>query len=129
MPVPSSTRQSRAALLSPIAWAGLARRARPDVIHVHSFFGIGLEALLNGACLKLPVIGTNHTSIAGFGPHLPVSVDWAANYVTWFYNRCNYVTAPSRSVFDELDADQAVPAALRRVQPDRYQYVHARARG
>ena len=102
LPFPSSTRQSRAALLSPIAWAEIARDARPDVIHVHSFFGIGLEALLDAACLGIPVIGTNHTTIAGFGPHMPVNVDWAAAYVTWFYNRCDYVTAPSRSVFEEL---------------------------
>jgi 1,2-diacylglycerol 3-alpha-glucosyltransferase len=109
LPFPSSTQQSRAALLSPIAWARLARRARPDVIHTHSFFGIGLEALLNGACLGAPVVGTNHTTIAGLASHIPVSVDRAVNYVIWFYNRCNYVTAPSRSVFDELG-----PTRLRR---------------
>ncbi len=102
LPFPSSTRQSRAALLSPIAWTGLARRTKPDVIHTHSFFGIGLEALLDGACLGIPVIGTNHTTIAGFGPYIPVSVHRAAAYVLWFYNRCDYVTAPSRSVFEEL---------------------------
>ena len=102
LPFPSSTRQSRAALLSPIAWAELLGREKPDLIHVHSFFGIGLEALLNGSFLGIPVIGTNHTTIAGFGPHIPVSVEWAAAYVMWFYNRCDYVTAPSRSVFDEL---------------------------
>jgi 1,2-diacylglycerol 3-alpha-glucosyltransferase len=102
LPFPSSTRQSRAALLSPIAWAALAYHAKPDVIHTHSFFGIGLEALLNAACLRIPVIGTNHWTVAGFGPHIPLSVDNAAAYVRWFYNRCDYVTAPSRSVFAEL---------------------------
>lgn len=102
LPFPSSTRQSRAALPSPIAPALLAVRGRPDVIHTHSFFGIGLEALLNGAILGIPVIGTNHTTIAGFGPHIPVSVERAGAYVTWFHNRCDYVTAPSQSVFSEL---------------------------
>jgi len=101
---PSSTGQSRAALLSPIGWAGLTGREKPDVIHVHSFFGIGLEALLNGTFLRMPVIGTNHTTIAGFGPYIPVSVDRASAYVAWFYNRCDYVTAPSRSVLEELEA-------------------------
>jgi len=102
VPFPSSTRQSRAALLSPIAWMALARHAKPDVIHTHSFFGIGLEALLNAACLRIPVIGTNHWTVAGFGPHIPMSVENAAAYVAWFYNRCDYVTAPSCSVFAEL---------------------------
>jgi 1,2-diacylglycerol 3-alpha-glucosyltransferase len=104
LPFPSSTRQSRAALPSPIAWAALAYRGKPDMIHTHSFFGIGLEALLNATCLRIPVIGTNHWTVAGFGPHIPVSVDNAAAYVAWFYNRCDYVTAPSRSVFTELGA-------------------------
>jgi len=72
------------------------------VIHTHSFFGIGLEALLNGAILGIPVIGTNHTTIAGFGAHIPISVERASAYVTWFHNRCDYVTAPSQSVFAEL---------------------------
>lgn len=112
LPFPSSTRQSRAALLSPIAWAALAYRAKPDVIHTHSFFGIGLEALLNAACLRIPVIGTNHWTIAGFGPHMPVSADNAATYVGWFYNRCDYVTAPSRSVFAELGATRLRPPHL-----------------
>jgi 1,2-diacylglycerol 3-alpha-glucosyltransferase len=102
LPFPSSTRQSRAALPSPIAPAVLVARTKPDVIHTHSFFGIGLEALLNGAVLGIPVIGTNHTTIAGFGPHIPISVARAGAYVTWFHNRCDYVTAPSQSVFAEL---------------------------
>jgi 1,2-diacylglycerol 3-alpha-glucosyltransferase len=102
LPFPSTTRQSRAALPSPIAPAVLALREKPDVIHTHSFFGIGLEALLNGGVLKIPVIGTNHTTIAGFGPHIPISVARASAYVRWFHNRCDYVTAPSQSVFAEL---------------------------
>jgi glycosyltransferase involved in cell wall biosynthesis len=102
LPFPSSTRQSRAALPCLIGPALLAARARPDVIHVHSFFGIGLEALLNGRFLKIPVIGTNHTTVAGFAGHIPVSVEAASAYVRWFYNRCTCVTAPSRSVFEEL---------------------------
>jgi 1,2-diacylglycerol 3-alpha-glucosyltransferase len=109
LPVRSSTCQSRVTLPSPIRWASLARRAKFDVIHTHSFFGIGLEALLNSAFLRIPAIGTNHTTVAGFAPHLPIGVDRAASYVAWFYNRCDYVTAPSRSVFDELSRHQLRP--------------------
>jgi 1,2-diacylglycerol 3-alpha-glucosyltransferase len=103
LPFPSSTRQSRVALPSPLV---LARRTKPDIIHTHSFFGLGLEALLAGAALGIPVIGTNHTTIAGFGPHIPVSVERATAYVMWYYNRCVQVTAPSRSVFEELGLDR-----------------------
>jgi glycosyltransferase involved in cell wall biosynthesis len=102
LPFPSSTRQSRAAVPSLVAPVMLALGTKPDVIHTHSFFGLGLEALFNGAVLGIPVIGTNHTTIAGFGPHIPISVARAGAYVTWFHNRCDYVTAPSQSVFAEL---------------------------
>jgi glycosyltransferase involved in cell wall biosynthesis len=102
LPFPSSTRQSRAALPHVFSWLG----PRPDVIHVHSFFGIGLEALLDAAVLGRPVVGTNHTTVAGFGGHMPVSVRSASAYVTWFYNRCDMVTAPSRSVFADLGLDR-----------------------
>jgi 1,2-diacylglycerol 3-alpha-glucosyltransferase len=56
VPFPSSTRQSRIALPS---LAGLGRR--PDLIHVHSFFAVGLEGVLRG----MPVTGTNHTMTPG----------------------------------------------------------------
>jgi glycosyltransferase involved in cell wall biosynthesis len=102
LPFPSSTRQSRAALPSLAGCADLRFFRRPDIIHTHSFFGIGLEALLNAAVLRKPVIGTNHTTIAGFAGHMPVSVARAGAYVSWFHNRCDVVTAPSKSVFDEL---------------------------
>ncbi len=102
LPFPSSTRQSRAALPSPVRWVGLGRGERPDLIHVHSFFGVGLEALWSAAALKLPIIGTNHWTVAGFAPFLPVGAAWAARYVGWFYDRCDFVTAPSHSVFADL---------------------------
>jgi glycosyltransferase involved in cell wall biosynthesis len=102
LPFPSSTRQSRAALPSLMTPVAMALRNRPDVIHLHSFFGIGLEALLTAGCLRIPVVGTNHTTVAGFAGHMPIGLDRANAYVTWFYNRCDYVTAPSRSVFEEL---------------------------
>jgi len=105
LPFPSSTRQSRAALPSLISWLG----PPPDVIHAHSFFGIGLEALLGATLLGRPVVGTNHTTVAGFGGHMPVSVRTASAYVSWFYNRCDLVTAPSRSVFAELGLDRLRP--------------------
>jgi len=105
LPFPSSTRQSRVAFPSPAAAVAMLRR-RPDIIHTHSFFGIGLEALLNGTVLGIPVIGTNHTTVAGFAPHIPISLRRASAYVRWFHNTCDYVTAPSRSVFAELGDPQ-----------------------
>jgi 1,2-diacylglycerol 3-alpha-glucosyltransferase len=102
VPFPSSTKQSRAVFPTPASWLHLPPTARPDVIHTQTFFGAGLNALLAGKRLGIPVAGTNHTAIKAFGSYLPFGMDAAAAYVLWYYNRCDFVTAPSQSVFNEL---------------------------
>ena len=106
LPFPTSTRQSRAVFPMPASWFHLPMALRPDVIHTQSFFGVGLNALMVGRRLGIPVAGTNHAAIRAFGSYLPFGMDAAAAYVLWYYNRCNLVTAPSRSVFNELGQDR-----------------------
>lgn len=101
LPFASSTQQSRAAVPLPSSLLALSGR-RPDVIHSHSFFGLGIEALVAGRMLGVPVIGTNHTNVPGFAPYIPVPVERAMDWVVWYYNRCEAITAPSRSVFEGL---------------------------
>ncbi len=83
-------------------------RFNPDVIHTQLFFGVGLEALLAGWILKKPVVGTNHTALKEFLKYSPIKSAWSDNallqYVNWYYERCTIVTAPSRSVFEEMVA-------------------------
>ncbi len=98
----SSTQQSRAAIPTPASLMSLFGRRRPDVIHSHSFFGLGLEALAAGRALGVKVVGTNHTNVRGFGPYIPIPVERAADWVIGYYNRCDAVTAPTSAVFDEL---------------------------
>ncbi|UVK57538.1 glycosyltransferase (plasmid) [Mesorhizobium sp. AR02] len=106
VPFPSSTKQSRAVFPTPASWLHLPMAARPDVIHTQTFFGAGLNALLAGRRLGVPVAGTNHTAIKAFGSYLPFGMDAAAAYVLWYYNHCDFVTAPSLSVFNELGQDR-----------------------
>lgn len=81
---------------------------RPDVIHTQLFFGVGLEAIFAARALVRPVIGTNHTALKEFLKYSPIQAPWFTNgllkYVNWYYERCELVTAPSRSVFDEMVA-------------------------
>lgn len=102
----SSTQQSRAAIPSPSSLIALLGRRRPDVIHSHSFFGLGLEALAVGRALGVKVVGTNHTNVRGFGPYIPVPVERAADWVIGYYNRCEAITAPTRAVFADLGLDR-----------------------
>lgn len=102
LPFPTSTKQSRAVFPMLVSWLHLPVAARPDVIHTQSFFGVGLNALLVGRRLGIPIAGTNHTAIRAFGSYLPFGMNAATAYVLWYYNRCDFVTAPSQSVFNEL---------------------------
>jgi glycosyltransferase involved in cell wall biosynthesis len=84
------------------------RAFRPDVIHVHMFSTVGWAGTRAARRLRVPVVGTDHTFPAdylhylglGFRP-LPTLV---RRFAAAFYNRCRIVTAPSRSMIDELEA-------------------------
>ena len=82
------------------------KKFRPDVIHSQLFFGAGFEALLAAKILRIPMIGTNHTAITEYiryAPfHPPYLNEIGLKYVNWYYNRCDFVTAPSASVFTEM---------------------------
>lgn len=81
-------------------------QSHPDVIHTQLFFGVGLEAIFAARMLHKPVIGTNHTALKEFLKFSPFHNGWFNNgllkYVNWYYERCELVTAPSHSVFDEM---------------------------
>jgi 1,2-diacylglycerol 3-alpha-glucosyltransferase len=81
---------------------------RPDVIHTQLFFGVGLEALFASRILRKPLVGTNHTALKEFLKYSPIKAGWfnkgLLNYVNWYYGQCDFVTAPSQSVFDEMVA-------------------------
>lgn len=103
--VPSPTGQSR--LVIPLGLSlNSIRKVRPDIIHSQLFFGVGLEALLAAKLNKIPMVGTNHTAITEFVRYLPIRANWfkslALKYATWYYNCCDYVTAPSQAVFNEM---------------------------
>ena len=106
LPVPSSTNQTRLVIPNGLRWLKL-KKFKPDIIHVHTFAGLGLEALLCGRFLKKPVVGTNHFSITEYGSYYPkFCKEWikrnSLKYVIWYYNQCNFVTAPSRTVLTEM---------------------------
>lgn len=105
LPVPSSTGQSRLLLPNGRRWRDLID-FRPQIIHTHTFFGAGWEALRVARRLGVPLIGTNHWAVGEFSAYTPFSAPMFARTsvkaVTWYYNRCAMVTGPSRSVVDEM---------------------------
>ncbi len=105
VPVPGSTGQSRLLLPTGRRWRELAPW-RPDVLHTHTFLGAGWEALNAARHLRIPLVGTNHWAVGEFSMYVPFAARLFARRsiaaVTRYYNRCTFVTGPSRSVLDEM---------------------------
>ncbi|TAN57087.1 glycosyltransferase family 4 protein [Patescibacteria group bacterium] len=81
-------------------------RFNPDLIHSHTTFGIGWEAVMSANFLKIPLVGTHHGFLAEFLKH--VKLDYrimkplARRYLSFYYNRCDAVISPSKALVKEL---------------------------
>jgi glycosyltransferase involved in cell wall biosynthesis len=86
------------------------KKIKFDVVHVHSPFSIGVAGLAFAKYYKLPVIGTFHTMFPDYMHYFIKSEKLQRNafikklyklgswsYMTWFYNRCDIVIAPSEN--------------------------------
>ena len=102
----SPTMQGRAAL--PNAMRAAFSRKKFDVLHSHSFFGPGFEALWRSKFHGIPLVGTNNTLIESFVQYSPVKSQWAKDlipkYVVWYFNRCDLAIAPSQFLIDDMRA-------------------------
>ena len=83
--------------------------ASPDLIHVHTEFGCGLEGMLLGRLKRIPVIGTFHTFFAEpeylkqfHIPNFAFTRKAMWKYSVTFFNRCSHVVSPSKSVRENL---------------------------
>jgi glycosyltransferase involved in cell wall biosynthesis len=106
---PTPTKQGRLVLPTMLRWMKM-RKNKPDIIHVQDVFGVGFEGMIAGKFLKVPLIGTNHTPITEFlkyGPLQNKFIDQAAlNFVSWFYNRCDFVSTPCNIILEEMKANK-----------------------
>ena len=84
------------------------RKNKFDVLHFHTPITIGLQAVLMGRVLKIPVIGTFHTFFADSQylkhAHLDYGLVEKAGwyYSNMFYNYCDLVTCHAQSTRQEL---------------------------
>lgn len=105
IPYPTGTGQGRLVIPAGTAFSRV-KRFRPDLIHVHVPLGAGLEGMMAASRLKRPLVGTNHTPTKEFVRYSPLHGKWVARlltrYVSWFYNHCRFMSAPSQSIFDEM---------------------------
>ena len=101
----SPTKQSRIVLPLGIGVWKLWK-IRPDIIHTHTPFGTGIEALIASKLFGIPLVGTNHTVTSEFIIHTLLSNKlisrFLLRYVSWYYNHCIFVSSPSQSLIDEM---------------------------
>ncbi len=101
----SPTGQGRICLPSGYGIA-LMKKFKPDIIHTHTPFGAGIEALLDAKTLGIPLVGTNHTPVREFMAYTPFKNAWATEkaiqYFSWYYNHVRYLPAPCEALIDEM---------------------------
>ena len=87
----------------------LLKKSDPDIIHIHSPIVLGNIAQILAGGLRKPVIATNHYLPINLSRSLSIdplfgkpfnSVTY--NYLVSFCNRCEYVTAPTKTALDLL---------------------------
>lgn len=92
----------------------LAKQFNPDIIHVHSPGGIGMEGLFCARKLKIPVVATSHTVFSGFVKHinlLGLEKIKLFEKIVWlmlrgFFNRFDAIVSPSEPMKKELLKDK-----------------------
>ena len=83
-----------------------ARKVGLDIIHTHTPFSVGWEAILTARFFKIPIVGTHHTFYDKYLKHVKLDYDFAKSlswdYINFYYNRCDIVLSPSKSLAIEL---------------------------
>ncbi len=98
---PTATKQGRGTL--PNIFRGFFYRNKFDAVHTHSFFTLGIEAYCFAKINRIPLIGTNHTIIESFLEFTPSPIrKYLPKYLIWFYNRCLYITTPSKFLLEKM---------------------------
>lgn len=82
------------------------KKFKPDAIHVHTPFSVGLEGALVAKLFKIPLIGTHHTFYDHYLKHIRLDYNWMKKF-SWkccvgFYNFCDLVINPSKALTDAL---------------------------
>ena len=103
--ITSPSGQGRGVIPAPWDW-GKVRSFHPDVIHTQMNGGMGINALCAARQFKIPLVGTNHTAIRAYREFYPIKTEWFADFLlkfsNWYYGKCDFVSAPSQSVADEM---------------------------
>ncbi len=87
------------------------RKFKPDIIHYHTQFILGWQAIVLGKLMGIPRVGTFHTYIADewylkiIGlDHFRIFWELGWKYNNFFYEHCEHVIVPSNNALHELSS-------------------------
>lgn len=84
----------------------VARRFDPDVIHLHTIFTVGWEAIWIARLLGRPLVGSHHGFLAeylsNFGLDFEAAKVLMRRFLAFYYNRCSAVITPAQALRREL---------------------------
>jgi glycosyltransferase involved in cell wall biosynthesis len=91
---------------------------KPQVIHVHSPFQMGLKALFFKKVLKVPMVFTLHTlfdEYLHFVPLIPQKLSWKILkiYLSWFCQQCDLIIAPTQEAAAKVKKDYNIRKPLK----------------
>ncbi len=82
------------------------KKFNPDIIHTHTPFAVGWEAVWLAKILKIPIVGTHHTFYDHYLKHAKIDYQWAKKfswkYTVGYYNRCDLILSPTNSLAQTL---------------------------
>jgi glycosyltransferase involved in cell wall biosynthesis len=91
----------------PVGWSfRKLRKFKPDVIHTHTPFSVGWEAVLGAKILNIPLVGEHHTFYDDYLEHVKLDYEWTRK-LSWkmtagYYNKCDVVISPTKKLADSL---------------------------
>jgi glycosyltransferase involved in cell wall biosynthesis len=93
-PIPMGTLQGR--IVFPNFLRSYFEKIKFDIVHTHSFWGPGSDAISLSKRQKIPLVGTNHTPVEIFSPIDNKIIKYLLKkHVINFFNKCNLVSTPS----------------------------------
>lgn len=82
------------------------RQFAPHIIHSHTLFGVGWEAVLAARRLRVPLIGTHHAFLDEYMRHVKlrgrIALKVERQYTRLYYNRCRVIITPSHALAQDL---------------------------
>ena len=82
----------------------------PDIIHLHSTFTIGMDAVIASKLFRKPLVATIHIYFTNseylrfvkYKLAAKLLDKFAIHYIKFLYNNCNLLLSPSKTLIDEL---------------------------